>query len=243
MEELQALPTVTRGYMSAALLTTVGCTLELITPLSLYFNPKLIMAGEVWRLITNFMYFGSFGIDFIFHMFFLLKYCKSLEEGSFRGRTADFLWMLLLGGALMSAAAPYVEVQFLGSSLTFMMVYVWARRHQYVTMSLLGLFTFTAPYLPWVLLGFSLVLGNRPVVDLLGIGAGHLYYFLEDVYPRMTGRRPLKTPGFVRALFPSDEPIVAPAMHPPPPAPAAPENFGAPDLAPVPAGHDQHAHA
>eukprot|EP00955_Chlamydomonas_euryale_P033685 349608-Chlamydomonas_euryale.AAC.16 len=63
--------------------------------------------------------------------------------GSFRGRTADFLWMLLLGGALMSAAAPYVEVQFLGSSLTFMMVYVWARRHQYVTMSLLGLFTFT----------------------------------------------------------------------------------------------------
>ena len=33
----------------------------------------------------------------MFHMFFLLKYCKSLEEGSFRGRSADFMWMLLLG--------------------------------------------------------------------------------------------------------------------------------------------------
>ena len=27
-------------------------------------------------------------------------------------------------------------------------------------MSFLGLFTFTAPYLPWVLLGFSFLLGN-----------------------------------------------------------------------------------
>ena len=33
----------------------------------------------------------------MFHMFFLVKYAKSLEEGSFRGRSADFLWMLLFG--------------------------------------------------------------------------------------------------------------------------------------------------
>ena len=32
--------------------------------------------------------------------------------------------------------------------------------------------------------------------------AGHCYYFLEDVYPRITGRRPLKTPGVIKALFP-----------------------------------------
>lgn len=38
------------------------------------------------------------GLDFVFHMFFLVKYSKSLEEGSFRGRSADFLWMLLFGG-------------------------------------------------------------------------------------------------------------------------------------------------
>lgn len=38
--------------------------------------------------------------------------------------------------------------------------------------------------------------------------AGHAYYFLEDVYPRMTGRRPLRTPSFIRSLF-ADEPVVA----------------------------------
>jgi hypothetical protein len=62
------------------------------------------------------------GLDFFFHMFFLVKYSKSLEEGSFRNRSADFLWMLLFGSGILIAAAPWVNIQFLGSSLTFMMV-------------------------------------------------------------------------------------------------------------------------
>lgn len=40
-----------------------------------------------------------------------------------------------------------------------------------------------------------------------GMVAGHAYYFLEDVYPRMSGRRPLKTPSIIKSLF-ADEPVV-----------------------------------
>lgn len=80
--------------------------------------------------------------------------------------------MLLFGGSLLTLMAPLASIEFLGSSLTFMMVYVWGRRHPYVTLSFLGIFTFTAPYLPWVLLGFSLMLGSSPKVDLLGMVAG-----------------------------------------------------------------------
>lgn len=51
--------------------------------------------------------------------------------------------------------------------------------------------------------------------------AGHAYYFLEEVYPRMTGRRPLKTPSVIKALF-ADEPVVvarpADVRFAPPPA-------------------------
>ena len=196
---------------------------QVITPFNVYFNRKLIFEGEVWRLATNFFYFGTLGLDFVFHMFFLLRYSKSLEEGSFRGRSADFLWMLMVGGLLLSSIALFVNIQFLGSALAFMMVYVWGRRHQYVNLSFLGIFNFTAPYLPWVLLAFSLVLGNSPVVDLMGIAAGHVYYFLEDVYPRMTNRRPLKTPSFIKALFPTDEVVttIAPTPNIPPPRAAA----------------------
>lgn len=145
------------------------------------------------------------GLDFLFHMFFLVKYSKSLEEGSFRNRSADFLWMLLFGGIILILLSPFASVQFLGSSLTFMMVYVWGRRHPRLPLSFLGIFTFSAAYLPWVLLAFSVMLGSSPVVDLLGMAAGHTYYFLEDVYPHTAhGRRLLKTPGVIKALFPGD---------------------------------------
>jgi Derlin-2/3 len=140
-------------------------------------------------------------------MFFLVKYCKSLEEGSFRGRPADFAWMLLLGAAMITALAltPLGRVQFLGSSLAFMLVYVWGRRHPRLSLSFLGAFTFPAPYLPWVLLAFSAVLGASPVGDALGMAAGHAYYYLEDVYPHLSGgRRLLRTPAAVAALFPPE---------------------------------------
>lgn len=39
--------------------------------------------------------------------------------------------------------------------------------------------------------------------------AGHAYYFLEDVYPRMSGRRPLKTPSFIKSLFGNENVVVA----------------------------------
>ena len=60
--------------------------------------------------------------------------------------------------ASVSITPPLISQ--LGSSLAFMMVYVWARRNEDVRMSFLGLFTFRAPLLPGVLLGFSVLLGN-----------------------------------------------------------------------------------
>lgn len=56
------------------------------------------------------------------------------------------------------------------------------------------------------------------------MAAGHAYYFLEDVYPLMTGRRILKTPALIKALFPEDTVLVAR------PAPAA--AWGAAPVAP-----------
>ncbi|OQR89585.1 Der1-like family, partial [Thraustotheca clavata] len=172
-----------------------------------YFNFNLIFyRGQVWRLVTNFLFFGLFSLDFLFHMYFLVRYSRMLEEGSFRGRTADFLYMIMFGAVFMILVAPFVSVHFLGSSLTFMMVYIWGRRNEHTQLSFLGLFPFTAPYLPWVLLLFSMVLGNSATIDLIGIVVGHIYYFFEDVYPTIADirgwrvRRVLKTPAFVKFL-------------------------------------------
>ncbi|XP_078433710.1 derlin-2-like [Wolffia australiana] len=218
-EWYKQMPIITRSYLTAAVVTSVGCSLEIISPYNLYLNPKLVLERyEVWRLVTNFLYFRKIDLDFLFHMFFLARYCKLLEENSFRGRTADFFYMLLfgataltlivlLGGMIPYVSASFASVLFLSNSLTFMMVYVWSKQNPFIPMSFLGLFTFTASYLPWVLLTFSLLVGANLWVDLLGMFAGHAYYFLEDVYPQMTGRRLLRTPSFIRSLF-ADDPVV-----------------------------------
>ena len=92
-------------------------------------------------------------------------------------------------------------------------------------MSFLGLFTFHAPFLPWVLLGFSVLLGNSASVDLMGIAVGHLYFFLDDVYPHTRvgrGRRPLRTPAWLFRLLASGlswrprEPEIARVVQAPP---------------------------
>lgn len=125
-----------------------------------------------------------------------------LEEHHFRNRTGDFFFMFIFGAALMIIIALFVNLLFLGHALTIMLVYVWSRRNPLVRMNFFGLLNFQAPYLPWVLLGFSLLLGNAVLVDLMGIAVGHMYYFLEDVFPRQPGGfKVLKTPYFIKMLF------------------------------------------
>ncbi|RDD47438.1 Derlin-2 [Trichoplax sp. H2] len=138
-----------------------------------------------------------------------------LEEGSFRGRTADFAYMFIIGGLSTAICGCFTQLLFLGQALTLMFVYVWSRRNPFIYLNFLGILTFKAPYLPWVLLGFSLLLGGSVVVDLVGIAVGHVYYFLEDVFPNQPGgQRLLKTPSLLRWIF---EGTVDPAFE------AAPE--------------------
>lgn len=178
------IPPISRLYVTGAFLTTAACAVDMVSPFSLYFNWDLVFQGQVWRLFTSYMFFGGvFSIDFLFQMYFLVRYSRLLEEGDFRGRTANYVLMLLFGILCISMVAVYTNVLFLGSALTFMMMYVWGRRNEHARMAFFGFFTFNAPYLPWVMLGFSVLLGNGITMDLIGIAVGHTYYFLQFVYP------------------------------------------------------------
>ena len=148
----------------------------------LYFNWELVSQGQIWRLLTSYLFFGAFSVDFLFHMYFLVRYSRLLE-GDFRGRTANFVLMLLFGIVNICIVASFLNVHFLGNALTLMMAYVWGRRNEDVKMSFLGFITFHAPYLPWVMLTFSVLIQNNVLMDVIGICVGHLYYFLEFVYP------------------------------------------------------------
>ncbi|KAM9055461.1 derlin-3 isoform 1-T3 [Megaptera novaeangliae] len=168
--EFLQVPAVTRTYTAACVLTTAAVQLELLSPFQLYFNPHLVFRKfQVWRLVTNFLFFGPLGFSFFFNMLFVFRYCRLLEEGSFRGRTADFVFMFLFGGVLMILLGLLGSLFFLGQALTAMLVYVWSRCSPRVRVNFFGLLTFQAPFLPWALMGFSMLLGNSILVDLLGL--------------------------------------------------------------------------
>nr|CAG4648853.1 EOG090X0CFQ [Polyphemus pediculus] len=215
-QEYMLMPPVTRAYTTMCLFTSVAVQLDVVSPFQLYFNPLLIVQKyELWRLITPFFFFGTFNFNFLFNMIFTYRYCRMLEEGSFRGRTADFIYMFMFGCISTVISAWFVNLLFLGHSLTTMLVYVWARRNPYVRMNFFGLLPFRAPYLPWVLVAFSVLLGNSVMVDILGIAIGHLYFFLEDVFPNQPGgRRLLATPRILKLLF--DSHTEDPNYNPPP---------------------------
>lgn len=119
-------------------------------------------------------------------LFHQVQYSRLLEEGDFRGRRAHYIWMLLFGIVNISLLASFgTNLHFLGHALTFMMTYVWGRRNPEVKMVFLGVLQFNAPYLPWVMLTFSALLGHSITMDLIGIGVGHIYFYLEWVFPIM----------------------------------------------------------
>ncbi len=67
--------------LSGALLTTAACQLDIVSPLSLYFNYNLIFQqGQLWRLLTSYLFYGTFSVDFIFHLFFLVSPCRRRGE-------------------------------------------------------------------------------------------------------------------------------------------------------------------
>jgi Der1-like family len=141
------IPVVSRIYLTGAFLTTAACAVDIISPFSLYYNWELIVnERQLWRLLTPYLFFGVFSVDFLFHMYFLVRYSRLLEEGDFSNRTANYLYMLLFGISLISLVASYTHVHFLGSALTFMMSYVWGRRNEDVRMSFLGFITFNVSF-------------------------------------------------------------------------------------------------
>ena len=69
------IPVVSRLYLTGAFLTTAMCAVDLISPFSLYFSWELVFGhGQVWRLVTSYLFFGVFSVDFLFHMYFLVSH-------------------------------------------------------------------------------------------------------------------------------------------------------------------------
>jgi hypothetical protein len=93
--------------------------------------------------------------------------------------------------------AYFMDFRILGPSLVMMIIYLWSRKNPNVTMSFMFGLRFLSFYFPWVLIGFNVLMGGLPLLEIFGVIVGHIYYFLDEIYPNTGGPRILKTPQFL----------------------------------------------
>ena len=133
-----------------------------------------------------------------------MRYSRMLEESSFANRKADYFWLLFLSALMLlvrlphhlsecaiifflQGLSPLFNLPFLSSPLAYVPIYFWSRRHPSTPISLFGLLTITAPYLPFALVAFSWVLSGTwraAASDLVGCAVGHVGWFIRDVWTR-----------------------------------------------------------
>ncbi|KAI5070536.1 hypothetical protein GOP47_0014879 [Adiantum capillus-veneris] len=200
----KSLPPVSKAYGTTCFLTTLGYQLGLINVYLLLMDyEKVLYKFQVWRLLTNFLFLGPFSINFGIRLLMIARYGVQLEQGTFQGRTADFLWMMLFSMFTLLGIGliiPPLRQPIMGPSLVFMLLYLWSREYASARINIMGLFTVQGFYLPWVMLLLNVIFGSPLVTDLMGIIVGHVYYFLTVLHPRNRGRNFLKTPLWVHKL-------------------------------------------
>ncbi|KAL1825433.1 hypothetical protein DCAR_0313606 [Daucus carota subsp. sativus] len=202
-EWYNSLPPISKAYGTLCLATTIAVQIGVLAPgfIALAYE-YVFYRFQVWRLFTNFFFLGGFSINFGIRLLMLARYGVQLENGPFQRRTADFLWMMIFGALTLLAlsAIPGFQSYFLGISLVFMLLYVWSREFPTGNINIYGLVTLKAFYLPWAMLAMDVIFGSPLVPDLLGILAGHLYYFLTVLHPLAGGKTMLQTPMWVHKI-------------------------------------------
>ncbi|KAK7334506.1 hypothetical protein VNO80_26263 [Phaseolus coccineus] len=199
----RSLPPVSKFYGVACLMTTSAYYLQCYDVWNIALDYGLVFKRlQVWRLITNFFFLDPFSFSFAVRLIMIAKYGVSLERGPFDKRTADYVWMFIFGALslLVISAVPYFWYPFMGVSLVFMIVYVWSREFPNARINIYGVVSLKGFYLPWALVALDLIFGNPIKPDIVGMLAGHIYYFLTVLHPLAGGHFKFKTPLWVQKI-------------------------------------------
>jgi len=195
-------PKITKSITLISGTISILCWLNIISPLYLYLNHELIFKRcQIWRIFTNFFFFGSLSANCVFHLILFFRNSKLLEKNVFKGNAADYLFFLLFFTINIFIISPLFNIVFLSHSLSFAMTYYWGRKSKNGIVLIMGILTLRAQYLPIFYLIFSIILNSDFREDLIGFLIGHLFYFIKDILPRIKRvkkKQFLKTPNFIK---------------------------------------------
>ncbi len=199
-EWYRGLPLVTKVYFTAAVATTILTSLGVVSPMLLYLDfDKILYKFNFWRLVTSFLYFGSFGLPFVFSIVMLVRTFQDIEKVYYNGSRgrAEFIMCVAFGmvGCYL-VHALWMPSPFPGSILIFYIMYIWSRKSPMQPLTMYG-FAFKAWHLPFVFMLIHVLMGSSPMIALAGILVGHTYHFLMDIVPAKYGKTYLWCPSFL----------------------------------------------
>ena len=204
----KSIPQITRYWFSGSVIVPLIARFGIISgqTMLLQFEP-FINKFQFWRPVTAAFFYPIMpqtGFSYLINLYFLYSYSSRLETSTFDGKPADYLFMLIFNWLMLTLiglamALPYIMDPFILSAM-----YVWCQLNRDVIVSFWFGTQFKAIYLPWVLVGFNMIVKGGGMIELLGIAVGHLYFFLMFKYPQdYNGAQLLKTPEILYKYFPN----------------------------------------
>lgn len=189
---LKEIPPVTRAFVGGLGLFTLLIALRLFkVEYVMMYWPLVLKRFHIWRILTDFLYIGPFGFGWIFHIWLFTSYSSQLEKhrtfskavtGS-EGTYLYFLFLQMITLQVLTLIFFFPEGKpLMGGSLTFAIIYYWAKREPFVNVSLWGV-PLLGWQLPYALLVLDILMGHPIWQDVMGVCSAHLYYYLHDVLP------------------------------------------------------------
>ena len=182
----QKVPPITRTLFLISAALSIAVTLEVVSPLRLYFNWRLITEkGEYWRLFTSLFFIGALSPHTCLTVYIDLRYSYYLETGAFRGRPGDFIMFITFGCVNFLAAAYMFGLEFMADCISFMTLYLWARKTPNLDVNFLDVFIFRSCFMPYFYLVMTMMFGFKLDRQIIGCAVGHIYFYLDEVVPRI----------------------------------------------------------
>ena len=206
------IPPITRYYLTCVFITATIATY--IKPLQIiiyyiFLDYQLVFNNyQIWRLFTNILFVGGFSSSFLFFLIMIYLRFKEVEQNSIVLRVyAKFIMMLfyllLFLNIINICSYKIFDIKpgfTLAQQLLLAFIYIDSKREPQKTINLYFLPIKNALY-PYALIVFNIVSGQGIYDNIVGIIAGNVYYFLEDVLPVQKNIKILKTPKFLVDLL------------------------------------------
>lgn len=234
-DHLLGIPPVTRFFTSVTLITVLFRLLHWISPMEYHFfasqfwyDLEYVLNADtwseyVWRLLenskTSYKFFTTFffpveGGPLVFmSMYSFYLYSSKLEgrTGKFKGNFPDYLWFILLCGAMLigvEVVVNYFEEHLMFTQLSewtgeayyrklqACLIYVWLRYLKSSNVDFLGIFRVRSYYLPLCHLALAVVDSRLAVWDaIVGYFVGYIYLCIQsdtlpfyNLIPRVYGK-------------------------------------------------------